>query len=46
MFEKFVVIDNNVSNDYIVILEIIKKNEDQTYRADLKNLLKQRFGKG
>ena len=46
MFEKFVVIDNNVSNGYIVILEIIKKNEDQTYRADLKSFLKQSFGKG
>ena len=34
MFEKFVVMDNNVSNGYIVILEIIKKNEDQNYRAD------------
>ena len=46
MFEKFVVVDSNVSNGNIVILEIIKKNENQTYRAYLKSLLKQSFGKG
>ena len=42
MFEKFVVIDDNVSNSYDVTLEITKKDEDQTSRADLK----QSFRKG
>ena len=46
VFEKSVVIDNNVSNGYIVILENINKNENQTYRAYLKRLFKQSFGKG
>ena len=46
MFEKFVVMDKNVSNGYFIILEIIKKKENQNYREDLKSLLKQSFGKG